>query len=94
MQGDIGYTSKDIEKLANSIIRWMLGLKPKYGKHLYYFEKYGIRDVVTRKFKRSSDGRTCPICGRVFPRRSALAAHMVQAHRLQIIEFIKSYVKR
>jgi len=88
------YQPKDIEKLASSIIRWMTGLKPKYGRYLYYFEKYGIRDAVTREFKRSSDGKTCPICGRVFPRRAALAAHMVQAHKRQIIEFLKSYVKR
>jgi len=93
MQRGLDYTERDLDKLVSSVIRWLCGLRPRYGR-LHYFEMYAIREKIERDFRPSTDGRTCPLCGRTFPRRSALAAHVFQAHKLQILSAIKSYLRR
>jgi len=93
MQRGLDYTSKDLDKLVHSVIRWLAGLKPKYGR-VHYFMRYAIRDNIERDLKPSNDGKTCTLCGRTFPNRAALAAHLVQSHRNQILSILKSYIKR
>jgi len=94
MSRDVKYYSpRSLDKIAESIARWISGLKPRYGRYSYYFQRFYIDEEVKKNF-RQSDGRTCTICGKSFKNRRTLAVHILQAHKHYIIEILRSCVRR
>jgi hypothetical protein len=75
------------DKIVKSIVRFLLGIKPKYGSS-YYFEKSRARSRVYRfvdSVKAKISGLQCPFCGKRFRRRSALATHLIKIHYHDIL---------
>jgi hypothetical protein len=71
------------DKIVRSIVRFLLGLKPKYGSS-YYFEKSRARKRIY-ELKQRVTGLQCPFCGKRFRRRSALATHLIKIHYHDIL---------
>jgi len=76
---------RDLDKAVHSVVRWIAGLKPKYGKRVHYFVRMGVAEEVMR-LPRSPDGKTCPLCGFRASSASGLVMHVLSRHKSEIVE--------
>jgi hypothetical protein len=76
------------DKIVKSVVRFLLGFRPRYGS-AYYFEKSSRIRFNVYRFAASVRSKVydlqCPFCGKKFRRRSSLATHLIKVHYHDIL---------
>jgi len=81
-------TLRDEDKIIHSVVRWLVGAKPKNGRR-YYFEKYDIAKKIKERLGKYRHSKTCPFCGRSFAKLNNLATHVLLVHAFELRRMIE-----
>jgi len=84
---------RDRDKIIDSVIRWLLGLPPKWGRKRHYFESYKISERIKERLRRFKVDRKCPFCGKEFEKKRQIVSHIFNCHRIELRRMIEEILE-